>query len=192
LVYPGSEIYGGLANSWDFGPLGVELKNKIKQLWWRFFVSSQDDMVGIDGGIILNSRVWQASGHIKNFTDPLVECKNCHNRFRLDQLTGNCPNCGKNDFTQPKMFNLMFKTFIGPIENETSQVYLRPETAQAIFINFKNVLNSTGKKLPFGIAQIGKAFRNEITPSNFILEPENLNKWKLNILLKNQKKMMTG
>jgi len=192
FIYPGSEIYGGLANSWDFGPLGVELKNKIKQLWWRFFVSSQDDMVGIDGGIILNQKVWQASGHLENFTDPLIECKNCHSRFRLDQISGSCPNCGSTDLAEPKKFNLMFKTFIGPVENETAQVYLRPETAQAIFINFKNVLNSTGKKLPFGIAQIGKAFRNEITPSNFIFrtrefeqmeieyfveEPENDEQW---------------
>ncbi len=192
FIYPGSEIYGGLANSWDFGPLGVELKNKIKQLWWRFFVSSQDDMVGIDGGIILNQKVWQASGHLENFTDPLIECKNCHSRLRLDQISGSCPNCGSTDLAEPKKFNLMFKTFIGPVENETAQVYLRPETAQAIFINFKNVLNSTGKKLPFGIAQIGKAFRNEITPSNFIFrtrefeqmeieyfveEPENDEQW---------------
>ncbi len=172
FVFPGSEIYGGLANTWDFGPLGVELANNIKELWWRRFVKDREDMVGLSSGILMNSKVWEASGHLKNFTDPLVECKKCHSRFRKDHLAENydnkCPSCDGSDFTEEKQFNLMFKTYIGPIENESDAVYLRPETAQGMFVNFKNVLQTTRLKLPFGIAQIGKAFRNEITPGNFI------------------------
>ncbi len=167
FVYPNSEIYGGFANAWDYGPLGVELKNNIKNLWWKFFVQDREDIVGIDGGILMNPKIWEASGHTKEFFDLLVECKNCHKRFRADQVEKACPICG-GAFTEPKKFNLMFKTFVGPIESESHKAYLRPETAQAIFVNFKNVLNSTSLKLPFGIAQIGKAFRNEITPGNFI------------------------
>jgi glycyl-tRNA synthetase len=170
FVYPGSEIYGGLANSWDYGPLGVELKNNIKQMWWNRFVHRRDDMVGIDAALIMNTKVWEASGHLKEFKDPLVECKKCHKRFRADDLKkDNCPECGeKNAFNEEKDFNLMLKTFLGPSEDSASMVYFRPETAQSMFIDFKNVISTTRKTLPFGIAQIGKAFRNEITPGNFI------------------------
>ncbi|MEK7071756.1 MAG: glycine--tRNA ligase [Patescibacteria group bacterium] len=169
FVFPGSEIYGGLSNSWDYGPLGTELKNNIKQLWWKRFVQSRDDMVGIDSSLIMNPKVWEASGHLKEFTDPLVECKNCHNRFREDSLEETkCPDCGKKEFTSSMQFNLMFKTFIGPAEEKNNIAYFRPETAQAMFVDFKNVLDTSRKTLPFGIAQIGKAFRNEITPGNFI------------------------
>lgn len=169
FVYPGSEIYGGLANTYDYGPLGVELKNNIKQAWWKYFVHSRDDMVGIDGGIIMNPKVWEASGHVENFKDSLVECKKCHQRFRPDKLkdSSKCPECG-GKLTKAKMFSLLFKTFIGPVEGEQDLAYLRGETAQNIFVNFKNVLDSTNKKIPFGIGQIGKAFRNEITTGNFI------------------------
>lgn len=168
FVFPGSEIYGGMANSWDYGPLGVELKNNIKQLWWKRFVQSRDDIVGIDAALIMNPKVWEASGHIATFSDPLVECKKCHMRFRADQLEGVCANCGGKEFSGAKQFNLMFKTFIGPAEEQANVAYFRPETAQAMFVNFKNVLDTTRKTLPFGIAQVGKAFRNEITPGNFI------------------------
>jgi len=169
FVFPGSEIYGGLANSYDYGPLGVELKNNVKKLWWDKFVHGRDDILGLDGSVILSPRVWEASGHVAAFTDPLVECKSCHKRFREDFLENakECPEC-KGELTLPKMFNGMFKTNIGATENKESVAYLRPETAQAIFINFKNVLDSRHPKLPFGIAQIGKAFRNEITAGNFI------------------------
>lgn len=170
-VYPGSEIYGGLANSWDYGPLGTELKNNIKQLWWKRFVQQRPDMVGIDAALIMNPKVWEASGHIATFTDPLVECKNCHSRFRADQIdvTAKCESCGKTDgFSEPKMFNLMLKTFLGPAEEATNIAYFRPETAQAMFVQFKNVQQTSRKPIPFGIAQIGKAFRNEITPGNFV------------------------
>jgi len=170
FVYPGSEIYGGLANTYDYGPLGVELKNNLKRLWWQYFVQRREDMVGIDGGVILNPQVWEASGHLEKFKDYLVECKKCHQRFRPDKLpsqTKTCPQCG-GEFTPPRLFSGMFKTVIGPVEEEGLVTYLRPETAQNIFINFKNVLNSTHRKLPFGIAQIGKSFRNEITTGNFI------------------------
>jgi glycyl-tRNA synthetase len=171
FVFPGSEIYGGLANSWDYGPLGVELKNNIKTLWWDRFVHRRDDMVGLDAALIMNPKVWEASGHLSNFSDPLVECKKCHERFREDQIDIKepCPNCKTKDaFTQPKQFNLMFKTFIGPAEDQANVAYFRPETAQAIFVDFKNILDTSRKQLPFGVAQIGKAFRNEITPGNFI------------------------
>lgn len=169
FVYPGSEIYGGLASTFDYGPMGVELKNNIKRLWWKYFVQSREDMTGLDGGIILSPKAWEASGHVKNFKDPLVECKKCHHRFRPDKLTDptKCPDCG-GEFTEAKMFSGMFETTIGPVKEEGLTAYLRPETAQAIFVNFKNVLDSTNKKLPFGIGQIGKAFRNEVTTGNFI------------------------
>ena len=169
FVFPGSEIYGGLANSWDYGPLGVELKNNIKNLWWKRFVHGREDMVGIDAALIMNPKVWEASGHLANFSDPLVECRNCHTRLRADQLDGDtCPQCGKKDLTSAKQFNLMLKTFLGPAEEKANEVFFRPETAQAMFVDFKNVLDTSRKKIPFGIAQIGKAFRNEITPGNFI------------------------
>lgn len=171
FVFPGSEIYGGMANSYDYGPLGVELKNNIKQGWWKRFVHQRTDMVGIDAALIMNTKVWEASGHLDNFNDPLVECKKCHARFREDHLKSKdkCPKCGaKKSFTASRQFNMMFKTFVGPAEESANVAYLRPETAQSIFINFKNILEFSRKKIPFGIAQIGKAFRNEITPGNFI------------------------
>jgi glycyl-tRNA synthetase len=171
FVYPGSEIYGGLANSWDYGPLGTELKNNIKQLWWKRFVQQRPDMVGIDAALIMNPKVWEASGHVATFTDPLVECKSCHSRFRADQIdvTEKCGSCGKKDgFSEPKMFNLMLKTFLGPAEEAANIAYFRPETAQAMFVQFKNVQTTSRKPIPFGIAQVGKAFRNEITPGNFV------------------------
>lgn len=167
FVYPGSEIYGGLANSWDYGPLGVELKNNIKNLWWQMFVRDRDDMVGLDAALILNPKVWEASGHLAEFTDPLVECKKCHARFRADQEIPEAKD-HRHELTDPKHFNLMFKTFMGPAEEEANTVYFRPETAQAIFVQFKNILQTSRMKPPFGVAQIGKAFRNEITPGNFI------------------------
>jgi glycyl-tRNA synthetase len=169
FVYPGSEIYGGLANTYDYGPLGVELKNNIKRLWWKYFVHDREDIVGLDGGILSNAKVWEASGHIKNFKDALVECKKCHKRFRPDKLANAaaCPECG-GKFTKEKQFSGLFKTVIGPVEKEGETVYLRPETAQNIFVDYKNILQSTNVKLPFGVGQIGKAFRNEITTGNFI------------------------
>ncbi|MCI0441239.1 MAG: glycine--tRNA ligase, partial [Chloroflexi bacterium] len=168
FIFQSSEIYGGLASTWDYGPLGVELKRNVKESWWRAFVWGRDDIVGLDASILMHPDVWRASGHVQNFTDPLVECKECHQRFREDQISERkCPNCG-GELTEARQFNLMFKTFIGPIEDEAAVAYLRPETAQGIFVNFNNVLNATRRKLPFGIAQIGKAFRNEITTGNFI------------------------
>lgn len=168
-IYPGSEIYGGLANTYDFGPLGAELKRNVLADWWKRFVTNRQDIYGLDGGIILNPKIWEASGHVEGFVDPLTECKSCHLRFRADLLGGKnkCPECG-GELTKPKMFNAMFKTFIGATEDDSSAVYLRPETAQTIFVNFKNILDSFSPKLPFGIAQIGKAFRNEITAGYFI------------------------
>ena len=167
FVFQSSEIYGGLGSTWDYGPLGVELKRQVKEAWWRSVIVERDDMVGLDAAILMAPQVWVASGHVENFSDPLVECRSCHLRFRADQLAGEtCPECG-GDFTEPRRFNLMFRTFMGPVEDTGHEVFLRPETAQGIFVNFKNVLNSTRKKLPFGIGQIGKAFRNEITPGNF-------------------------
>jgi glycyl-tRNA synthetase len=178
FVFPGSEIYGGLANSWDYGPLGVELKNNIMQLWWKRFVQNRADMVGIDAALMLNPKVWEVSGHLKEFNDPLVECKNCHERFRADQikLDAPCPNCKKaGTFTEVRQFNMMFRTNFGPIESAESTVYFRPEIAQSMFVNFKNVLDSTRIRLPFGIASQGKAFRNEITPGNFIFRTREFN-----------------
>jgi glycyl-tRNA synthetase len=167
FIYPGSDIYGGLANTFDFGPLGVELANNIKKSWWKKFVQDRDDMYGLDGGILMNPKIWEASGHTSSFIDTLVECKKCHKRFRKDQIEKNCPECG-GELTEPKKFVPMFKTFIGPTEDSSSFAYLRPETAQAIFVNFKNIIDSFHPEIPFGIAQIGKAFRNEITLGNFI------------------------
>lgn len=169
FIYSSSEIYGGLGSSYDYAHYGVLLKNNIKNLWWNENVISRDDILGLDSCLILNPRVWEASGHLSSFTDPLVECRKCHHRFRSDQLKvpGKCPDC-QGELTKSRQFNLMFKTFIGPVEDSASVVYLRPETAQGIFINFENFVKTFNKKLPFGIAQIGKAFRNEITPGNFI------------------------
>jgi len=187
FIFPGSEIYGGLANSWDYGPLGHQLKQNLKKAWWKFFVQERDDMVPLDTAIIMNPKVWEASGHLENFSDELVECKKCHHRFRIDHLLEaksmepkydkeqpdkdlsevECPDCG-GSLTEPKAFNLMFKTFLGTNEDTSTTAYLRPETAAGMFVNFKNILNTTRRRLPFGIAQIGKNFRNEITPGNFI------------------------
>ena len=167
FVFPSSDIYGGLNSCWDYGPLGVELKNNVKRAWWRSIVQFRDDMVGLDSSILMHPKVWEASGHVSGFTDPLVDCKQCRQRFRADHLEGDkCPECG-GELTEARQFNLMFKTFLGPVEESAAVVYLRPETAQGIFVNFLNVLNSTRMKVPFGIAQIGKSFRNEITPGNF-------------------------
>jgi len=171
FIFPDSEIYGGMANAWDYGPLGVELKNNIKQMWWKKFVQDRSDIVGIDAALIMNPKVWEASGHLgAGFADELTECKKCHMRFKKeDIIEPTCPNCDNKTFTAPTKFNLMFKTFIGPKgEEEQNIAYLRPETAQGIFTNFKNILDTTHKKIPFGVAQIGKSFRNEITPGNFI------------------------
>lgn len=171
FVFAGSEIYGGLANSWDYGPLGVELRNNIKKAWWKKFVQKRQDIVGLDSALIMNPKVWEASGHVATFSDPLIECKNCHERFRADQVDvkAPCQKCGEKDtFTEPAAFNLMLKTFLGPKEEAAAKAYLRPETAQAMFVDFPQVLASSRKRVPFGIAQIGRAFRNEITPGNFI------------------------
>ncbi|MFQ5535812.1 MAG: glycine--tRNA ligase [Gemmatimonadota bacterium] len=172
FVFQSSEIYGGTGSVWDYGPLGVELKRNVKDLWWSSMVHERDDVEGLDAAILMHPRVWEASGHVEGFTDPLVECTNCHRRFRADTPeveAGQCPVCGARDsFTEPRMFNLMFKTFMGPVEDDASTVYLRPETAQGIYVNFLNVQGTARQRVPFGIAQIGKAFRNEITPGNFI------------------------
>lgn len=170
FVFPGSEIYGGLSNSWDFGPVGAELKKNIKDLWWKTFVHHRDDVLGLDATIIMSPKVWRASGHVEGFSDPLVECKNCHNRFRADQIdiTKPCIECGEFKWSETKNFNLMFHTFIGAVHDESSIAYLRPETAQGQFVDFKTILSTNPKRLPFGIAQIGKAFRNEITTGNFL------------------------
>ncbi len=192
FVFPGSEIYGGFANTWDYGPYGSELKKNIKEFWWKTFVQRREDIVGLDSSILMNPKIWEASGHVGSFTDPLMDCKNCKERVRgdklieenlgiemavgksLEQVTAiirehklKCPKCGKSDFTEARSFNLMFKTHQGVIEETAAAVYLRPETAQGIFVNFKNVVQNCRVKIPFGIAQIGKAFRNEITPGNF-------------------------
>lgn len=167
FIYPGSEIYGGLSGTWDYGPFGVELKNNVKQLWWKMFVQDRDDMVGVDAAILMNPRVWEASGHVAGFSDPLVECKKCKRRFRADQVGESCPEC-EDAFGPVRQFNMMFKTQIGAMEDASSVSYLRPETAGGIFVNFKNVVDSLHPKLPFGIAQIGKAFRNEIAPRDFV------------------------
>jgi glycyl-tRNA synthetase len=168
FIFPGSEIYGGLQGTFDYGPLGVELKNNLKAAWWRANVYERDDMEGLDASIIMNRLVWKYSGHEETFIDPLVDCRNCKSRWRADHVQGVCPNCGSSDLTEPRAFNLMFKTQVGPVADSDSFAYLRPETAQGIFVNFGNVQTTSSRKLPFGIAQIGKAFRNEITPRNFI------------------------
>ncbi len=215
FIFPGSEIYGGLANSWDYGPLGVELKNNIRQAWWKRFVQERADMVGLEGAIIMNPKVWEASGHLENFSDPLFECKKCHQRFRADQVPGVeieqkgkildkqcgptlsfkiiadafCPDCGANameNFTEPASFNLMLKTFLGPTEEKTNTVYLRPETAQAMFIDFNLVLETSRQKIPLGIAQIGKAFRNEITPGNYIFRTREFEQMEIEYFIKEE------
>ncbi len=167
FIFQSSEIYGGIGSSYDYGPLGVALKRNVKDAWWRDMIGTRDDVVGLDAAIIMHPKVWEVSGHIENFTDPLVDCKECKQRFRADDLEADiCPSCG-GALTEMRQFNTMFKTFIGPLQNESATAYLRPETAQGIFMNFVNVQQATRKKLPFGIGQVGKSFRNEITPGNF-------------------------
>ena len=212
-VYPGSEIYGGLANTWDYGPLGVELKNNIKKAWMKKFVQESKYNVGLDSAILMNPKTWEASGHLSNFSDPLLDCKECKTRHRADKLIEEwaheqgkdmiadgmsdeeminfikenhitCPNCGKENFTDIRKFNLMFKTFQGVTEDTTSTIYLRPETAQGIFVNFKNVMRTTRRKLPLGIAQIGKSFRNEITPGNFTFRTREFEQMELEFFCK--------
>jgi glycyl-tRNA synthetase len=170
FIYQGSEVYGGLSGTWDYGPLGVALKRNVMSLWWKMFVEDRDDMYGVDAAILMNQKVWQASGHVDTFTDPLVECSNCKSRFRADKIdTTKCPTCGMSGtFGEPRQFNMMFKTNVGPVDDESSISYLRPETAQGIFTNFKNVVDSFYPDLPFGIGQQGKAFRNEIAPRDFV------------------------
>ena len=212
-IYPGSEIYGGLANTWDYGPLGVELKNNVKNLWRKKFIQEKKDIVGLDAAILMNPETWVASGHLSGFSDPLIDCKECKTRHRADKLIEEwahekgkdlvadgfsdeelvnyikennipCPNCGKTNFTSIRKFNLMFKTFQGVTEDSTATVYLRPETAQGIFVDFKNVLRTTRKKMPMGIAQIGKAFRNEITPGNFTFRTREFEQMELEFFCK--------
>jgi glycyl-tRNA synthetase len=184
FVFQSSELYGGQASCWDYGPLGVELKRNIRDAWWRSVVQERDDMVGIDASILMHPQVWEASGHLQGFTDPLTECKGCHRRWRADEAKdGRCPSCG-GELTEPRMFNLLFKTFMGPVEDSASTVYLRPETAQGIFVNFENVLATSRKKLPFGIAQIGKSFRNEITPGNFIFRSREFEQMEIEYFVK--------
>jgi len=183
-IFQSSEIYGGMASCWDYGPLGVELKRNIKDAWWRSVIRERDDMVGLDASILMHPKTWAASGHLESFADPLVECKNCHHRWRADEVSGKtCPDCG-NELSEPRMFNLMFKTFMGPVEEDAAVVYLRPETAQGIFVNFENVLTTSRKKLPFGIAQIGKSFRNEITPGNFIFRTREFEQMEIEYFVK--------
>ncbi|MED3661536.1 glycine--tRNA ligase [Ureibacillus sp. FSL K6-8385] len=213
FVFPGSEIYGGLANTWDYGPLGVELKNNVKKAWWKKFVQESPYNVGLDSAILMNPRTWEASGHVGNFNDPMVDCKQCKARHRADKLIEeaakekgdeiivdglsfdkmqelmkqydvHCPDCGAQDFTEIRQFNLMFKTFQGVTESSANEIYLRPETAQGIFVNFKNVQRSMRKKIPFGIAQIGKSFRNEITPGNFTFRTREFEQMELEFFCK--------
>jgi glycyl-tRNA synthetase len=202
FVYPSSEIYGGLRAAWDYGPLGVELKNNIKRQWWRTMVTEREDIVGLDSSVILAREVWEASGHVTEFVDPLTECLSCHHRFRADQLieayedkhghapVGGlaeiaCPNCGtRGAFTEPRMFSGLLRTYLGPVEEDAELAYLRPETAQGIFINFRNVLQTSRRKIPFGIGQIGKAFRNEVTPGNFIFRTREFEQMELEFFVR--------
>jgi glycyl-tRNA synthetase len=200
FVFQASEIYGGLAGFWDYGPLGVELVNNIKQLWWQAMVKESDNIFGVDGAIIQNPKLWEASGHIAGFTDPLVDCKNCGGRHRADHLAGTdstdlnelkellkdkaCPTCGKKTLTEPRYYNMMMKTWVGPIEDDSSVAYLRPETAGSIFTNYENVRETMRAKLPFGIAQIGKAFRNEISPRDFIFRVRELEQMEMQYFIK--------
>ncbi len=190
FIYPGSEIYGGLSGTFDYGPLGVALKNNIKNLWWKMFVTDREDMYGVDAAILMNQKVWEASGHVAGFSDPLVECSNCKGRFREDHLEDKdaCPSCGKKGtLGKARQFNMMFKTHVGAAEDEASVSYLRPETAQGIFVNFKNILDSFHPKLPFGIAQIGKAFRNEIAPRDFIFRLRELEQMEVEYFVRPEK-----
>jgi glycyl-tRNA synthetase len=179
FVFPGSEIYGGLQGFYDYGPLGVEMKNNLKRMWWNWMTKDHENIVGIDGAIITNPKVWEASGHIQNFVDPLVECKKCHHRFKADDFKGdNCPDCG-GPLTEPKTFNILVPTKLGVVEGEKTDAYLRGEACQTIYLDFKNVVDSTRIKVPFGICQIGKAFRNEVTPGNFLFRQREFEQWDL-------------
>ena len=193
FVFQSSEVYGGLGSVWDYGPLGVELKRNIKERWWRSLVHARDDIEGLDAAILMHPKVWEASGHVSGFTDPMVDCRTCKGRFRADKLAdANCPQKPSKrpgehstcDLTEPRQFNLMFKTFMGPMEESAAVVYLRPETAQGIYVNYLNVLNSSRQKIPFGIAQIGKAFRNEITPGNFIFRTREFEQMEMQFFVK--------
>lgn len=200
FIFPGSDVYGGMAGTWDFGPLGVMLKRNIMNLWWHYWVDQRDDMYGIDAAIIMNPRTWRASGHTDTFNDPLIECKECHSRFRADKLGDNmnegvtteeflakrikCPNCGKFNWDEIKRFNMMFETHVGAVSDENSVAYLRPETAQGIFTNFKNVVDTIYPDLPFGLAQQGKAFRNEISPRDFILRDRECSQMEIEYFVK--------
>jgi glycyl-tRNA synthetase len=194
FIFQSSEIYGGLGSVWDYGPLGVELKKNVKDRWWTAMVHARDDIEGLDAAILMHPTVWEASGHVAGFTDPLVDCKQCKNRFRADdpkikgtpgQPDAQCPVCGsRGTLTEPRLFNLMFKTFMGPVEEQAAVVYLRPETAQGIYVNYLNVLNSSRQRIPFGIAQIGKAFRNEITPGNFIFRTREFEQMEMQFFVK--------
>ncbi len=184
IIFQNSEIYGGIGNTWDYGPLGVEIKRNVKEAWWKRVVYERDDMEGLDAAILMNPATWKASGHLESFTDPLVDCKKCKHRFREDDLDGDvCPDCG-GELTEARSFNLMFKTFIGPVENNASLTYLRPETAQGIFVNFVNVQQMMRRKIPFGIAQIGKSFRNEITPGNFTFRTREFEQMEIEFFVK--------
>ncbi|MCL5438568.1 MAG: glycine--tRNA ligase, partial [Patescibacteria group bacterium] len=188
FIFQGSDIYGGFGGFWDFGPLGVELKNNIKKQWWKNTVYERDDVVGLDAAIIMNPKVWEASGHVTVFTDPLVECKRCHHRFRADKVDGSkCPDC-KGELTTPKKFNLLTEVYIGTTEEEKKKAYLRGEITQGVFVNFRNVVDSTRVKIPFGIAQIGKAFRNEITPGNFNFRSREFEQMELEYFIKPDEK----
>ena len=168
FVFPSAEIYGGIRSTYDYGPLGTLMLRNVREAWWRAMVQERDDVVPIEAAILTNPKVWEASGHLATFADPLVDCRNCHERWRADQIDGTCPSCGSKDLTDARPFNLMFKTFVGPVEDDSSIAYLRPETAQGMFVNFANVQSTTRRRPPFGIAQIGRSFRNEITPGNFV------------------------
>jgi glycyl-tRNA synthetase len=185
FIFQSSEIYGGINSCYDYGPLGIELKKHIKELWWRAMVYERDDIEGIDSSILMHPRIWEASGHVAGFTDPLIDCKACKNRFKADILekSKKCPVCG-GELTEPRNFNLMFKTFMGPVEDTASIIYLRPETAQGIYVNFHNIRESARRKVPFGIAQIGKAFRNEITPGNFIFRTREFEQMEMQYFVK--------
>lgn len=193
FIFPSSEIYGGLNGFWDYGPLGVELKRNLKNFWWQRVVHEKEDIIGMDGSVIMNRAVWKASGHEEEFVDPMVDCRSCKSRYHTNQLlpkkgdaVPNCPNCGSTDLTLPRTFHLMFKSFTGPIASEENLVYLRPETAQAIFVQFKNILETSRQKLPFGIAQIGKVFRNEINPRNFIFRSREFEQMELEYFCKEE------
>ena len=184
FIFQSSEIYGGVAAIYDFGPLGVALRRNIRELWWRHTVELRHDVVGLESAVIMHPRTWEASGHVESFSDPLVECKTCHSRYRADKLEGPCPNCGGTDFSEPRQFNLMFKTFLGPVEDSAAQTYLRPETAQGMFVQFPNIVTSTRKRIPFGIAQVGKSFRNEITTEHFIFRLREFEQMELEFFVK--------